>query len=837
MKPFGIQPSIQTSYTSDINYNTDDGKSKNVEEAINRTEPFRPDSSRSTPRANALQLSRFTTHIRKMDWERKNTRFYQPVPNNKSLAQDLEQLRNEPMSLRKDHPFFCLKFVSKSEILKNLEALRAKPEYEQMKQEFIHAVKSDDWNGQAILSHNYMSERFPDDEVAPLIENLALLVRQEGGHLSDVELETVSSWLNFKEQFGVQKASLYRSKIAVDPSRIAAIERSPAAIQMAAEFVSATKAGNWSNSSFSTADLTLESGERITRQDIALYARNKNPTEEALPAANFRLAFAWLDTLKNNDLSNIKKESPALYPDIDSERLQTIKPYFVHAPEIQVIGNEILSAIQSGNLNADVFKRTSVRQRLHAKMAEFEKDPADLPTPQEIATVMYKSKKFPPDAYPVAMLWLQLREQYGSKMATPDSGSAATQTVWSQLHSTKGEVKSHALFDKNNQLTQKGDQYLSRVADAHKNTKSYGGYQIDREAIEGRLKKLPPNLRTFVEIDCGDGNHIKNNEDKTYWMAQFSDRDQTPLLGGLKNGTPDLGKEERPATLLFPSRAVAREFDLQFLETKQTPGSLGLTPERNVMEPRRLLGRLGGDKRSALHELGVHPVLSPHPNIANNFINPHDSRAGVADASEHDAAFHTLHASIMPQSTRVAMVRALPNFISKVIKPQGKYQNEASDALRSELGDLAFFAVPNIRDYEEKVVAEYCRKQLSGIAGMDSYDIDENGKVVESSKQVEYSTFYLKMLAGLKKIGLPEPYGVNEKSNLHYKTVFSNEWKHVEKEIVGEVKWRAATMANNGWDTTPAGKKLQDYVFAQYPKPDLDTVIVKVRAKSVPSRQ
>lgn len=837
MNLLGIKPSIQGVNPLNVSHEAEKTRTQKITEAFKPAPPPRPDALPSTPRANALQLNRFLIDPRKMGWELKNLRFYQPLPNDKSLAEDLEQLRKDPMSIGKDHPFFCLKFVSKSEIPKNLEALRAKPEYEQMKHEFIRAVKSGNWNEQAILSHHYMAEKFPDDEVAPLIENLALLVRQEGGHLSDAELETVSSWLNFKEQFGVEKPSLYRSKIMLDPNVKRAIEQTPAAIQKASEFANAARAGNWSHSVFNTADVTSHSGERITPYDIALYARDKNPSEEMLPAANFRFAFAWLDTLKQNNLDNIKKESPALYLDIKKERMDAIKPYLVHAPEIEEIGNEMLSAMQSGKLNANVFKRNIVRERLHAKMAEFRQDPANLPTPQEIATVMYKTGGLSHEAYPAIMLWLQLREQYGSKMVTPQSGAAAGHTVWSQLSSSKGEVTSHALFDKNNQLTPKGDLYLSRVVNAYKNTSSYGGYEPDRKAIEGRLRKLPPNLRTFVEVDCGDGEHIKNNNDKSYWMAQFSDGEQTPLLGGVKVGTADLGEGERPATFLFPSRAVAREFDLQFLEKKQTPGNLGLTPEQNVMEPRRLLGRLSGDTRTALHELGVHPVLSPHPDIANNFINPHDFRAGVADASEHDAAFHTLHASIMPQSTRAAMVRALPSFISNVIQPQGKYQTEASDALRSELGDLAFFAVPKIKDYEEKVVAEYCRQQLTKISDRKNYDTREDGTLVESAKQVEYSTFYLKMLAGLKKVGLPEPYGKNKESDIHYKAIFSNEWKHVEKNIVTEVKWRAATMAYNGWATTPDGKKLQDYVFALYPKPSLHAVMNEVHAKSGSQRQ
>lgn len=788
--------------------------------------------------APAAQTSRTQPlNIRKMAWEIKNMAFYKPIPNRNDLQSDLQMLREQPQALDKNHPFFGLKYVSKNrEIPRKLQELKNRPEYEQIKQEFIAAIKSSDWNQQPVLSHHYMSAKFPDDEVAPLIENLALLVRQEGGHVSDTEMETFASWLNFHEQFGGQKTSLYRTKVALDAKLEAAIERSPEAQNAVRMLVDAVTSGNWTSPLFAKQDVSIGAGQRIALKDLALYAR-KAYSDADFPAANFRLAYAWMDTLQHHNVANIKKEAPTLYPTIERARLDTIKPYVMHVPEIQEIAAELLSAISAGNLGAEVFKRNYVRQRLAAQMQHHQRNPDELPTLQEIITIAYRAGSFPPERYPVAMLWLKLREQYGATICAANGAPSAKETVWTHLACTKGEVSAHPLFDDQGSMTEKGHAYLTRVMQAYRHTPQFGGYRVDPDAIVQRLKNLPPNLRTVVEIDCGDGEHIKPNEDKAFWLTQFSDRDQTPLLGGMQDGGKEYGAHEKPATLFFPSRAVAREFDLQFLASKQTAGAIGLTPDQNVIEARRVLGRLSGDTRTRLHEQAIHPVLSPHPNVADNFVDPHESRAGAADASEHDAAFHIPHISMMPQTTRVAMEKTLPNFIRYVVQPKGEHQLAAAEALRTELGDLAFFARPGVKDYEEKVVAQYCEQQLGKLADLGSYHTDAHGRTIESPKQVAYTGFYLKMLAALKQRPLPEPYGAPADGHARYKPVFSNQWRHVENAIIKKVKERAVSMAYHQWQTTPEGQQLQDYVFATYPQPSLSALLEQLQAKAATAAQ
>ncbi|MES2743703.1 MAG: hypothetical protein V4754_22515 [Pseudomonadota bacterium] len=792
-----------------------------------------------TPRTgcSAQALRSQPLNIRKMASELRNLAHYQPIPNSNDLLTDLATLRDNPAAIGKDHPFFCLKYIRKNkEIPERLLALKSKPEYPELKKEFIEAIKSTNWNEQPILSHLYMSAKFPDDEVAPLIENLALLVRQEGGHLSDTEMETFSAWLNFQEQYGAQKSSLYRVKAQVDTGVMKAIEQSPQAVEIAKQFVKAATTGDWANPLFTKTKVLTEQGASVALTDIALFARKSLP-EEQFPAANFRLAYAWIDTLQHNNADNLKKEAPTLYPAIDRGRRQTIEPYLVHAPEIAQIAADLHAAINSKNLHAEVFKRNHVRNRLSGKMAEYGRDLSELPNLQEIVTALYQNNKYPPQDYPITMLWLQLREQYGDKICAPNTEPIGNETVWTQLATTKGEVTAHALFDENDKLTEKGDHYLTRVADAFGQSGKFNGYRIDRDAVEQRLRKLPANLRTFVEIDCGDAQHIKRNEDKKYWLAQFGDPAQTPQLGGMKVGKSPLGANDKPATLLFPSRAVARELDLQFGITQQKAGNIMVGPDKYLIEPRRVLGRLSGDRRDELRGSNVHPVLSMHPNVANHFIEPHDARTGVADASEHDAAFHTPIVNMMPQSTRTAMEKSLATLIRTKVKPEGEHQLAAFEALRTELGDLAFFANRANDDYEEKIVAQYCKAQLSGIGEREHYLTNEQGQVIESPKQVAYTLFYLKLLSALKQNPLMAPFGASPKSGQEniaedlYKPVFSNQWKHVEKEIIDQVKLRAATMALYQWQATEKGKLLQEQVFARYPEPTLAALTARARAK------
>lgn len=661
-----------------------------------------------------------------------NDTFYHQLPNARSLDEDLEMLRTQPHSLDKVHPFFCLKYVSKNQAIpQNLRALRASEQYETLKNELIDAVKSDNWDEQPILSHRYMREKFPDHEVAPLIENLALLVRQEGGNLSEAEWQTLFTWLNLKEQFGGEKLSLYRTAYPVREKDMDAIKNSPQAQETIQELVDAVHSGNWEDAVFDSPFIILEDEQTILPiKDLALYAKREN----LISPAAFRLLFAWADAKQTYLSMEQAGDTPVLYSTADQERLEKLAPVMAE-PRMKDIARQLLEAVHSGNWESDIFKRTYMREQFP--------DTADLPTMKEIALAQHQAGNLSDAAYQVTMLWLNLREQYGNKMTAHDNKPArGKETVWMQLPSATGTVKAHRLFDENNELTEKGRKYLDEIASGFDSNSDYFfGYRFDKEAFLERLRSLPRNLQTFFEVDGLDGKEIEKNRHLKFWFEQFGNFQTTPLLAG--KYTSDSPKQDwsELEALPIPSAGVEREFHLQFWAGKQRADVLALSPEKKAVESQRFYGRISSATRDELTMNGIHPVLCYHPDIGDNFLEPHNLKAGAAFAPLHDTAFHTLHASMLPPSTRTAMTKVLPAFIRNMVKESNEIEKAVAQELIEQLGDLDFVQDLHDEDFVEKVLSLYCVDLLNRLTDEHPFVVKDD-EVHETTDQVDYSKFF-----------------------------------------------------------------------------------------------